>query len=534
MPKQAGSELTSTDSPRPDAAGASSAKWVTWAALLLIALGVALRLRVYLVYQSFWWDEAMMADNVARRSYGEMLEPLDDDQAAPAVYLLLIKASVDLFGHNEYAMRLLPLVASLAALPLMWLLGRRLLPHKFALAALALFAIGRHAFSYAAEFKQYASDAFVSVILLWLGVRACQEGLTRLRLVALAVVGALAVWCSHPAAFVLACVGLMLGWTELKKSGPRRLGGLIAVGVVWLASFALQYHFMLRSTAANNGLDSFWFFTFAPGLTPSYWVGLFNNPANLYRLLWFEQCLLHMFKHPGGFTLVGLAAAACLVGVVSSFRHNRMLLLAAGGPLLLAMIASGFRMYPFFERLLMFGLPGMLLLIVAGLQAVWRVPALRGKALPVGMITLVLLLLGPTQTAAKTLAHPPGKGPAEIMGAMRFIRTNWRQGDVIYAHWAMAFTVQYYSDHTQHLPEGIPVVESVRPGAYREITRDYVEDIKCLGGHKRVWVIAGNLASQQYFSVAFNDLGEVLLRHEPPNSATTLLLDLSEVTPADR
>src|SRR5918996_4581189 len=55
----------------------------------LIALALALRLTYYLLNPSLSNDEAQLALNIMHRSYGDLFERLDFNQAAPPGFLLL-------------------------------------------------------------------------------------------------------------------------------------------------------------------------------------------------------------------------------------------------------------------------------------------------------------------------------------------------------------------------------------------------------------------------------------------------------------
>ncbi len=49
---------------------------------MIIFLGVALRLAQYLANRSLWLDESYIALNIVQRSFSQLLQPLDFNQAA--------------------------------------------------------------------------------------------------------------------------------------------------------------------------------------------------------------------------------------------------------------------------------------------------------------------------------------------------------------------------------------------------------------------------------------------------------------------
>ena len=86
--------------------------------VILVALGVALRVREYASDRSLWLDESWLALNIVDRPLAQLFGDLSFNQAAPPGFLLIERTSVALFGPTEYALRLFPLLCGIAALPL--------------------------------------------------------------------------------------------------------------------------------------------------------------------------------------------------------------------------------------------------------------------------------------------------------------------------------------------------------------------------------------------------------------------------------
>jgi hypothetical protein len=108
---------------------------------VLVALGVALRLAYYLANPALSSDEAALALNLMHRSYGELFQQLDVNQAAPPGFLLVQKFAINAFGPGPYILRLFPLVGGVAALLLFYPVSRRFVGRRAALVGLGLFAI---------------------------------------------------------------------------------------------------------------------------------------------------------------------------------------------------------------------------------------------------------------------------------------------------------------------------------------------------------------------------------------------------------
>src|SRR5215831_4593695 len=108
---------------------------------LILLVGIVFRLRQYLINRSLWADEAMLALNIVNRNFAGMFQPLDFNQGAPIGFLLVEKFFNTLLGRNELVLRLLPIIAGLAALWLFYILLKRVTSGAGLLVALRLFAL---------------------------------------------------------------------------------------------------------------------------------------------------------------------------------------------------------------------------------------------------------------------------------------------------------------------------------------------------------------------------------------------------------
>lgn len=89
----------------PDRSGAALF-WALWSSSVLA--GVLLRYVNFHAARSLWLDEAMLALNVAARSFPELLRPLDYNQIAPPLFLWIERLAVLAGGTSEKALRAWP------------------------------------------------------------------------------------------------------------------------------------------------------------------------------------------------------------------------------------------------------------------------------------------------------------------------------------------------------------------------------------------------------------------------------------------
>src|SRR5215471_19834956 len=90
--------------------------------------GVALRIVQYAADTSFWFDEFSIARNIVHRSTAQLsFQPLGYNQVAPVGFMLTEKLINEAVGRSDLALRILPFLCGLAALPLFWYLAKRVL-----------------------------------------------------------------------------------------------------------------------------------------------------------------------------------------------------------------------------------------------------------------------------------------------------------------------------------------------------------------------------------------------------------------------
>lgn len=107
--------------------------------LVCLALGITARTIQYSAQVSLWLDELAVAHTVVVRDIVRLVsEPLAYAQVAPAGFLALQKAAVEVVGANELGFRLVPWLASIVALFVFWRLAEKLLAPPASVMTLAL------------------------------------------------------------------------------------------------------------------------------------------------------------------------------------------------------------------------------------------------------------------------------------------------------------------------------------------------------------------------------------------------------------
>jgi hypothetical protein len=445
---------------------------------LIIGFGILVRLVQYLSNRSLWADEAVLALNLVNRSYLELGQPLDYDQAAPFGFLLIEKFAIQLFGDREYALRLFPLLAGIISLFLFAKLAQWCLFPIGRLIAVALFASLSPLIYYASEVKQYSSDVAITLLLCVLLVPIKQLKLTRIKIIILSFIVAISIWFSHPAIFVLAGMGFtdLIIWGKSKNKKYLLKKSIIYLS--GLTSFSLFYWFFVRNINNNQTLMNSWKDAF---------------PSSALDLIWLLDSLGRFFYNPLGFEnlLDGVAIFAFAFGCFAYFRRNKAILIYLLSPLLMTLLAAILHLYPFRSRLVLFLAPLFILIIAEGASYLLRYKRNRSMMI-LGILISIALVIFPLLDAGMLLSRPKLK--EEIKPVISYVKNNQQPGDILYIYQRGIYQFQYYAEkygyrHGDYVI-GVDDLDEYdgKDLSEREWQR-YKQDLDNLRGNKRVWLL---------------------------------------------
>jgi hypothetical protein len=454
-------------------------------------------------------DDAQLASNIFSRSFSQLLRPLNiGDQAAPVGFLILQKCSTTLFGHGELALRLVPFLASVMALPIFFIAVRKLAGGGVALAGLTLLALAEPLVRYCAEGKQYSTDVLWTTVLVALAAYAGSVDAIAL----LAAVGAILLWFSHPLLFVAGAIGLTLLIKFLRERKKNLAIATLFMGAIWLGSFAANYLLISRYYVSNSFLLSYWQDqkAFAP------------RPDSLANLLWYPRTVVDLFHYPLGILTSGVstgrvyviaggvievaAVVMLLVGCVIMARRSPHAFGLVIVTLALALAASSLQRYPFSERLTLFFAPLLVLPLAFAAATPWskiRCPA------------FAILLIFPIYIQAKYLVHPEVRYDARP--AINYVKAHWQSGDTIYLHWGSTVLGNYYLSATPPLdvPTG-DLFEGAFDSDFKTRPQSLATDLLRVQGRSRVWVVfsMGAAGDQEIVEQTLDGRGKRLDRQQ--------------------
>jgi dolichyl-phosphate-mannose-protein mannosyltransferase len=438
---------------------------------VIVAVGIVLRLRQYFANRSLWVDEASLALNIVDRSLRGLIQPLDYNQGAPSGFLFVEKFATLIMGNNEYGLRLFPLLSGLLSVYLMYLIAKERLGIK-GLLAVSLIAISPPLIYYSAELKQYSSDLMTSLLLIYLST-LCLRGNPRTRdFILLGLAGSLSIWLSHPSAFVLAGIGLVLATEKLLKKAYTQFACILGIGAVWSFMLGLTYLLSLRYLAGSNYLKDYWLNHFLP-------MPIWSH------LDWYKNTFTSLLANIGPGLSESYLAVGCLIliGFVSFFFRQSRLAILMISPFLTTCIASALQLYPLSGRFMLFLVPFVTLLMAEGLGRIYSLAANwnRNAAVIVYAVAVSLLLWTPGYVSIQN-AIRPAMGE-HIKPVLAHIATNMREGDLVYVFSGSVTPFKYYAP-AYRLDTGNVIVAENSSGVKR-----FIRDVNDLRGKKRIWFI---------------------------------------------
>jgi hypothetical protein len=426
----------------------------------LLSAGAALRLGQYLFNRSLWLDEAVLALYIIGHSFAGLFSHIPTDPAAPVGFTLAVKLIGLLGNYGEYSLRLLPLICGIITLPAIYIFTKRHISGTAALIALSLAIFSNNLIYYSSELKPYACDIPVALAIYMAAIRY-KPGDIRSSLL-FAATGAVCVWMSLPAVFVLAgCTAVLLLSEIERKEKPAALIAALA----WGLSFLVNYLTALKPIATDQLLQVYWRQSFAP-----------LSPAFLKQII--PQTMSFMF-HPG-VNIAGILLIAC--GTVSMMRDHRKIAFMLWSPALFMAIAAMLGKYPLTPRLMIFLFPAMAITIAQGL--IWITGRFKR---PLALILCTCVFLAPEAAdSAYYFLNPRQR--EEIRPVMQFIKDRAGPEDTIYVFHAALPQFEYYR-RSIPLPGNI-----IMEGKPYGLTEDALEEeFAPVISSKRAWIVFSHM-----------------------------------------
>lgn len=159
------------DSPVVQFAGRRITKYGI-ALVAIVLLGLVLR--VYdLAAQSFWWDEAFSA--IVSTQALPVIVSRSSADVHPPLYYFLLHYWMNLFGTSDFAIRFLSVIFGVSAIPMIYVLGRRLCDEEVGIVSALILATSFFNIKYSQEARMYSLMVLLALLSMYFFVRFLEK-----------------------------------------------------------------------------------------------------------------------------------------------------------------------------------------------------------------------------------------------------------------------------------------------------------------------------------------------------------------------
>ncbi len=390
---------------------------------------------------------------------------------APPGFLAAVDASAWLFGLGERSLRLVPFVMALVALFLVWRVGSRFLTGLPLAGAVVLSAVSPALVWYGGEAKQYSGDIAWTLLLVLLGLRYLEDPRDMRRAVWASVLGVLAMISSHPAVLTGFVIGVVLTWDWVRDREIAELRCLATMGVGWVIGAAVATWASLRFTTpeVRAYMHDFWAEGFAP-----YGSGLVAVPLWLLGRVWHVLAHYLVFLEAEAGVLALPTAMLAVAGLVVLLREDRIKSFVVMAPLLAAMLGGLSLLLPMRTRVAVYAGAAVLLLGMAGLQALLQSRSRWWKGM--GAVMAVLAIV-PIPLIVLGTSRPPYRAQ-ETRPVLATLAERLREDEAVYVYCPAKAAAEFYGP-------ALGVEGYIEGGCYESVS-GFLDELRTLPPG-RVW-----------------------------------------------
>lgn len=340
------------------------ARTATLSAIVILA---AILRTAFLSKESLWLDEF----GSWWFSSGDLNRALTAEVTNPPLYYLLLHFWIQLFGTGESALRSLSVLPGVAAVPLTYLLGRRLFSSQVGLVAALYQAVSSFHVYYAQEARTFALLVFFILLSTWILTEAlaAPRSLVIPWLAAYALAATVSLYLHFITVFFFAAQAL---YVALRQPRAVRTMLFYAASAFVAGLLFLPWLTTMLTAAAHGRQVRRHLFLKLPQALFSFLFGDTLIPLDERAVQNIAGTLIAYLP----ILLTALAASVILLPFcIAAFRRARdgalLTAIMAGVPVLLSFLVS-FRVMLFDERYLIAASPFLYLAVAAGVEEVFR------------------------------------------------------------------------------------------------------------------------------------------------------------------
>lgn len=356
-------------------------------AALFIMLLIYLVIMMNINQGSFWFDEALFVHAFIQPGVFISLDVMQDHgQAAPLIYMAIVKGITLIFGTSEHVFRAFSLITYVLTILASAYFLKNVIKFRYPLLGAACVGNIPMLLRYSAELKPYMSDAFFVLLVLIVYYWYCNK---KLNLLGITIAYAVLLWTSNPSCFMIAAVIAMEMIFGLIHKDQKKIINTLVMALVVMVSFIVNYFLWLVPLMASGTFSAAW-----EGSKVKLFLSNMDDVKlmlNLSKEVLREVCY-HAFPAFFRDTARIIVTALSVGSIVTLFERKRnpyiMTILLS---FLIVMIASSLGFYPVAKRLFIYSYPLIIILALHTLR--WIVTHIRAEKLSHTMMVLIMVFI---------------------------------------------------------------------------------------------------------------------------------------------
>ncbi len=321
--------------------------------LTFFAIPLALLFSFYqfLLNKSIWLDESYLALNLVDKNYLELLKPLDNGQVAPIGFLLVEKFILSIFHtYPDLELRVFPFLSFLGSIFIFYQISTLLSFNRIIQNVLTIcLSLNFWLLRYSCEIKQYSSDVLITLIIIFFTLKLDFKNKSSIMLYTL--ICCLSIFFSNVSIFTLISSFIYLFIQETFRSKNYKV---FIIFITTFIFFLFYFFLFIYNHPTKSTMKLYWDFAFLP----------INPFKSEFYIFLYDNVIKHFFSdllHFGNYWYVPFIIFS--LSLLKLFKNNKELLLLMSIPFLLHLFLSGFKIYPFTGRLIIYLIPISIIII---------------------------------------------------------------------------------------------------------------------------------------------------------------------------
>lgn len=438
--------------------------WVNCLSAGFLLMSFVLVILLYATNRSLWADEATLAWSISERNLSNLTsEILWHRQSAPVLYVYIVKIITLIFSNNEYFLRIYSLFAYLGSLILSYQILKNMVKVRFPLLGPAFIGSMTIFIYFANEFKQYMSDAFTVLLVVYLFHLVEQK---KIKLWTLFVLYSVVQWLSFPSLFYMAGLTAYLFFRELSRKNWPEFRQVIFGTILIVVSFVADYFYWLRDSSDNPRLVTFWDFYRFPVL-PTSLEDLVRGARLVYGLT-LSMNEYPVVDHSIRFYPVLIVLVVCFAMFSLFWKRNQTLEMITAGTFV-ALIASYIGKYPFHPRLMLMIYPIIGIFVIVAIDRAFDLTVGRKHTRALVTILILVLFAGNLSSLSYLKAENRLNAHEESKPLIQYVQANIKEDEVLHVVGA-DMNVRYLVGYEEELHIGNAIDPSIKNVRFGDLT----------------------------------------------------------------